>query len=374
MPAATAMQPAHAGNKSNAPALLVPFTRASREYCEPFMDVAQTLGTSSTQLPQQDIPAYGFLRGIHLDIQASGGTGTVAVAGPDAPWSSIQEIVLKDVNGAPIVGPVSGYDLYLINKFGGYFPHQAEPKLRPSFAAVGTNGNYSFGLYIPVELSQRDALGAIANQNAASTYKLQVTMAPAAQVYNTAPTTAPTVRVRATLEAWTQPTQADLRGNAQSVMPPAHGTTQYWSKTVINVTSGMNTIRLPRVGNYIRNLILVARDASGARAAMETAIPDPLTLNWDTRLLRQYIRPRLNDQVARRYMLTAGLDAAQGRDSAVIPLDFMHEFDGIAGNELRDGWLPTTQSTRLELAGSFGAAGTLTVLTNDVAPQGEIFV
>lgn len=157
-------------------------------------------------------------------------------------------------------------------------------------------------------------------------------------------------------------------------MPPAHGTTQYWSKTVINVTSGQNTIRLPRVGNYVRNLVLIARDASGARATMDAAIPDPLAVSLDTRLLRQYLRPRLLDQIARRYMLTGALDAAQGRDSAVVPLDFAHEFDGIVGNELRDGWLPTTQSTRFELTGSFGAAGTLTVLTNDVAPQGEIFV
>ena len=54
--------------------------------------------------------------------------------------------------------------------------------------------------------------------------------------------------------------------------------------------------------------------------------------------------------------------------------DFAHEFDGKIGNELRDGWLGTVQSTRLELSGTFGSAGTLTILTNDVAPAGPIFM
>jgi hypothetical protein len=67
-------------------------------------------------------------------------------------------------------------------------------------------------------------------------------------------------------------------------------------------------------------------------------------------------------------------DAAQGLDNGVFVYDFMHEFDGMLGRENRDLWLPTLGSTRLELQGSFGAAGTLTVLTNDVAIAGNVFI
>ena len=58
----------------------------------------------------------------------------------------------------------------------------------------------------------------------------------------------------------------------------------------------------------------------------------------------------------------------------MFPYEFCHEFDGHVGNELRDGWLPTVQSTRLEIVGSFANAGALDIITNDVAPAGEVFV
>lgn len=382
MPATTLAHPAANQNSNKAPTTaLVPFTRSAREHTEVFMDVSQALGATSVQLPQADVAAYGFMRGIFLIVEAASGTGTATVTkAEDAPWSSIAEVVLKDVNGAPLVGPFTGYDLYLLNKWGGYFPDQPDPKQRQSFSDVATGangtGNFSFGLYIPVEVGSRDALAALANQNAASTYKLAITLADKATVYGaTSPTTPPTVRVRAALAAWTQPTQADLRGNAQATTPPANGTTSYWSKTTFNVAAGSNLLRLPRVGNYLRELIFVFRATSdGTRATGDGQLPDPFSLYWDTRLLHQYPITLLRDQMIRRTALTATADTAGGRDKGVLVQDFAHDFDGLIGYELRDGWIPTTQSTRLEVQGNFGAAGVLTVLTNDVAPAGEIFV
>lgn len=374
MPATITAHPAANGNKAAAPALLVPFTRSAREHTEVFQDVTQQIGTSSVQLNQQDVPAYGFMRGIDVLVQATGGTGTVAVAHEDAPFSIIQELVLRDVNGAPIVGPLSGYDLYLLNKYGGHEPTSPDPKQRPSFSAVDSAGDFSFMLRIPVEICGRDALGALANQNAASTYKLAITLAAAGDVYTTNPATLPSVRVRSSLAAWTQPTQADLRGNAQSQTPPAHGTTSYWSKTTKTISQGSQLVQLPRVGNYIRDILFIFRDANGSRSVGEANFPDPLSIYWDTRLLHQYLKAVWNDQLVKRTDLTAGAEAARGRDNGVYVQDFAHDFDGALGYELRDGWLPTSQSTRLEVQGSFGVAGTLTIITNDVAPAGEIFV
>lgn len=379
-PAATMAHPAP--SKANQPApLVVPFTRSAREHEEVFVDISQQIGTSSVQMPQQDVAAYGYLRGIDLLVEASGGVGggaTVAKA-EDAPWSAIQEVILKDVNGAPMVGPLGGYDLYLINKWGGYDATSPDPKQRSSFSDVatgaGASGNFSFALRIPVEINRRDALGGLANMNAASTYKIAVTLAAANQIYSTSPaTTLPTVRLRATLEAWTQPTGTDLRGNAQAQTPPAHGTTSYWSKTTINLASGSQQPRLPRVGNYLRNLIFVYRDNGGSRANGQAAWPDPASVYWDTRLLTQRLRTKWHDTMVRRTDMTAAVEQPRGRDNGVFVYDFAHDFDGGLGSELRDGWLPTTQSTRLELQGTFSAAGVLTVITNDVAPQGEIFV
>jgi hypothetical protein len=362
-------------NKQAAPQLLVPFTRAAHEHIEPMADVSQAMTATSTALGPYDVPAYGYLRGIWLDIQASGGSGAGVVAKEDAPWSAISEIALIDVNGAPIVGPFSGYDLYLINKYGGY-AYGSDPKLSPMFSAPSaTGGNWRMLLRIPVEFSAREGLGSLPNANAASTWKLRVTLAPSNVVYSTAPSTLPTIRTRMYLDAWSQPAQTDLKGNATAQQPPAIGTTSYWSKTTIPVSNGYNTLRLPRMGSLLRNLIFVFRDtAGGTRSAGDGAFPDTPSLYWDTRLLKTYQKDLWRHEIYRKTGYAAALEAANGLDNGVFVEDYCHDFDGRIGGELRDQYIGTTQSTRYELTGTFTAAGTITVITNDVAAASEIFV
>jgi hypothetical protein len=365
-----------AATQSKAPTMLVPFTRAAKEHYEPFFDTAYTLGATSQQIGPVDIPAYGFARGVWVEVVATGASGGSPSYLEDGPFSVLDEILYQDVNGANIYGSLSGHDTYLINKWGGYAGDLADPKSDPDYSAAAA-GNFSFLLYVPLEVNGRDGLGALANQNAASTYKLRLTLAPSTKVYSatTPPTTLPSVRVRCWLDAWTQPTASDLRGNAQATQPPALGTTSYWSKTMINVPSGFQTLRLPRVGNYIREMIFVYRAASdGTRATGAANMPDPATIYWDTRTLKNFSRRMWRRQMSRRTGYTGTDDTAAALDKSVFVEDYAHEFNGRIGYELRDGWLPTSQSTRLEISGTFGAAGTLTVITNDVAPTDEIFI
>lgn len=371
MPATTLAHPAQTAPSGQQSQLVVPFVRAAQEHIEGFLDVSQQIGASGIPLAPVDLPAYGFVRGVYIEVTATGGSGTVAVAKGDAPFTALTDISIMDVNGAPIVGPLDGYDVLLANKYGGY--RRVNTQRHPDFKAVQTDGTFSFLIYVPIEVNQRDGLGSLANLNAASSYKLRATVAAASSVYSTNPTTLPTVRVRAWLDAWTQPAATDLAGNAQATQPPAHGTTSFWSKNVVNVSAGAQTIKLQRVGNLIRDMILIYRDTNGVRNS--TNFPAPLDLYWDTRLLKSYQPIVWRSDMSERFSLyNTTADAADGLNTGVFVHDFMHEFDGKAGVELRDGWLPTVQSTRLELNGVFGAAGTLTVLTNDVAPQGEVFV
>jgi hypothetical protein len=369
---ATTVAPAQTAPQSDKPQIVVPFVRAAQEHVEAFLDVTQQIGAAAVPLAPVDIPAYGFIRGIFLEVTATGGTGTVAVAKGDAPFSAVSDISIMDVNGAPIVGPLSGYSVFLVNKYGGYRRATTNPKLHPDFKGVQTDGTFSFLLYIPIEVSGRDGLGSLANLNAASSYKLRVTVADQTQVYATNPTTLPSVRVRAWLDAWTQPAGTDLRGNAQATQPPAHGTTSFWSQNVVNVNAGQRTIRLQRVGNLIRDLIFVYRDANGVRN--KANFPAPFDLYWDTRLLKSYQPIVWRGAMSQKFNLPGADDAATGLDTGVYVEDYIHEFDGWAGAEMRDGWLPTVQSTRLEVLGNFLAGGTLTILTNDVSPAGEVFV
>lgn len=345
----------------------VPFVRASYQHTEPAdLDRTLTALTASSQLiGPVDVPAYGYFRSLLILVQATGGAGAAAVAQADAPWSAIGEIVLHDVNGAPIVGPFTGYDLYLAHKYGGY-AFQDDPVSSPAYSAVAVTGNTSFLLRVPVEIADRDALGSLPNMNASSTYKLRITAAPNTSVYSTQPTTQPAWRFRAWAECWAPPSANNDLGQPQAVTPPAMGTTQMWTKFQDDIANGFNNVRFQRVGNLIRNLVLVYRNTSAART--ETGLPTDLQLFVDGRLLTNEAL-----LVRRHYTRERGSSTA-ALDTGVIVLDYCHDFDGKVGGEMRDNYLQTSTSTRLELQATFSAAGSLEILTNDIAPVGDIWL
>lgn len=352
---------------NNAPALpLIPFSRAARQITQPAnVDTTTNLSTSGTLLGPFDVPAVGFLRSLVIQVTVTGFTGTAAVYKEDGPWSALSEIFLADVNGAPIVGPVSGYDLFLINKWGGYAGY-GDPSLSPNYSAP-TSGNFSFTLRIPLELGSRDGVGSLANMNASSTYKLRLTSGILADVFSTNPAGGTgAMRVKVTTEAWSQPAPTGFGGAPQQTEPPALGTTQYWSKQVVSAAAAYQTIQLRRVGNLIRNLIVVGRNVSGG-ARSSTDLPADLVWTYDNGVLYSESR------TYRQHLMRERIPGTVGPDTGVLVYDFTSEFDGLVGGELRN-WLPTIQSTRLEFAGTFGAAQNVTILTNDVAPVGNPFV
>lgn len=369
---------------------VVPFIRATKKHREPFFDQSNAPGTTLSPI---NIPAYGFLRGIWIRVDATGGTGAVAaygtaVVGFDFGLNVFSFIGLFDVNGAPLYGPfASSFQSYLIGKYGGYYRYFDS---RCGDATFPTNGNFGFWLYLPVELVRRNGLGALANLNAAATYKLQLTLNSVANIYSTVPTTGPTaIRVRCWLDAWAQPPANDLLGNMTAQMPVVHGTTQFWSEQVYVIGSGQQTVRLLRVGLYIRNLICTVRQTSGARNITSQVVsdamwPDPVQIFLDGFELQnigqnffwQEMYSLYNVNVQQPDVLAGAAAAIQSaRDTGVYNFNFIDDDSSVIGNEERNRYLPTLQSSRLELRGSFGAnAASLSVLTNDVAPGGDIFV
>jgi len=369
---------------------IVPFVRASSEHREPAgIDVSRQLIVGGTQdLGVFDIPAYGYMRSLLITVTGTGGTGTPSF-GEDYPFNVIRDIALTEPNGAVIAQFNTGYDLYLANKWGGIRDCAgADPRKSPGYNSGVTVGDFSFVLRIPIELNMRDALGSLPNQNAAATFKLRITLntgAAAGPVWGgTAPTAQPTVRVVVLLEAWDQP-EPSVAGMSNQTTPPAMNTTQFWSSQIFTVGAGDQTIRLTRVGNYIRNLILTYRRTAGTRVNGDADWPDPTTIYLDTRPLDRVPKTAWKHTMYERSgfggrapggVLTATLaaDTAGGLDSGTFLYDFTHEFDGTLGQENRDLWLPTLGSTRLELQGVFANAGSLTVLTNDVAIAGPVFL
>lgn len=347
-----------------------PFVQASHEHTE----LAQTRSVTAltTSLQQQDgldIPAVGFLRGPLLEVTGSGGVIGPGVVQADFPWCVLQNIQLQDVNGTNICAPIDGFALYVINLFGGYVAN-SNPASAPGFSANALT--FKFHLRIPVEIIHENALGTLANESTATQYKLGFAFSTIAQAYSTAPTTAPAVQVKVWTEAWTQPPPTDAAGIPNQQVPPLLGTSQFITPRTYPVGVGQNTVQLSRVGNQLRNLFIIARNASGVRD--DTVMFDPVTLNWDTNQLQQFsqyvFNALLNEKYVGASVNSVGAFAAFPRPNGVFVMPFTHagELQALGTDNMGALYLPTTLATRLEWTGNIATAGTLQIITNDVAP------
>lgn len=364
-PAAPVGQSATAGAAAAAaPAPELPFrVGATERTFLAFTDPNIVFGATSNPRGPTDVPSGGYLRNVDLlvSLTTSANAATVVFTG-DAPYNLLTDIQLLDVNGAFLIAPMNGYELAMINKWGGY-QFDDDPAHSPFFLSTAgsgaTGGSVGFFLRIPVEAIARDAVGALGNGAANATPKVKYTVQPSTILYTTPPTTLANPTVTAYEEVWTQPPRSSLKGQPIAQTPPDHGTMSRWSKQISPVTIGDNSIQIKQVGNMLRDLLFIFRDVSGVRNAalpgtyIALVYEDKDLVRMPPLLWQQYMQERFG-------ILPASIDVG------VFNYDFTHDFDGKPGQELRDLWFPTTQATKLELRFTAVAAGTLTVLVNDV--------
>lgn len=335
----------------------LPFVASAHEHVEPAFTTTVTPGATVQQINPIDVPAYGYFRYLFLEVVASGGVGGTIAA--DGPFNLFQQLTLQDVNGANLFGPIDGYGAYIANLVGGYSA-RSNPVDSPWY--VGSAPNPAFYLRIPLEIDRKNGLGSLANQNSGANYKFTMAINTAAALASVAFTTVPTFTIRGWLEAWTLPAASDNRGRPQAQVPPLLGTGQYWSaRTQTGVIVGNNTVPLTRLGNYIRTVALIGRDGTGARN--DGVLPDPLSFNWDGMTIRNQ---------SQRYMQQDFYEKTWGtitRPTGVFVIPFNHGGEGATvGDEDPDLWLPTTATSRIEITGNSATAGSVQVLTNEVAP------
>lgn len=369
----TAAPPAKQGGQKAMPA------RKFRAGVQQHQEVVATLNAvpsaaTSTSFVQE-IPAYGFLRGLWFKVTVTGGvgSGTAAVYQQDAPFSWISNLQFLDVNSAPIVFQITGFDLYLLYKYGGYFL-TADPKQSEEYTQGGIGGNSVFTLYLPLEIRQRDGLGALPNTSSNTAYKILLTVAATTAVFSTAPLpTLPTLaRIDVYQDAWWEPQPTDLAGRPQAQDPPSKDTTQYWSKSVFTqAASGAITFGVKRLGYLHRNHVLTAKTTT-LRAT--TQMPDPLTVIYEGQQMTIQDRTIWRHMLARWFGYTAAVDAAGGLDLGVHVIPYTRDFGLGPGAEMGNGYLPTTSGTRLELQGTMAAAGSIEALVNDVSAADELLI
>jgi hypothetical protein len=383
-PGSTTSRNSSAGAPQNAPApTVVPFIRGSGlNRPAVFYDTSGlTLTTSTQDLGPIDVYAYDYMRGITIRVDttaAGGGSGASTVE--DGPFCALTNLKVLQPNGQTMFQVSSGFSVAMIGKYGGYC-YKQDPREAPDYTystGSATAPTFSFILRIPFELNIRDAIGSLPNKNAAAPFKLFMTLNTLANVYGGSPTT-PTLRVRCALEAWDQPPSM-LDGAPVQTTPPNMNTLQRWTEQQITVSSGQFDARLTQLGNYIRMIIPVLRRSSSTRANGESDWPDPVSIVLDNDV-KDYIPKEMWIQDVYEkwgYALvgqgTNGVgDVANAKDNGVYPYDYCHEFDGKVGHETGDLYLPTIESEQFVLRGSWGNAGTITLLVNDVLPQGNIF-
>lgn len=340
--------------------VVIPFPAAAHEQTEPFLDTTLTPGAGAVNVsPLPEVPPRGFMRYLVIEVVATGGALGAGVLSPDFPFNLFDTIQLEDVNGAPIFGPLDGFAALQANIWGAYVG-RPDPRQLGTGLYDGTI-NTIYQLRVPVEIAHRDGFGSLANQNSAATYKLRMRLNPSTVLFSTAPTTVPAFRITARLEAWSLPDDHDQRGRPQEQLPPAHGTTQYWSGNQSAVAAGGNQrIPLLRTGNLIRAIVFINRTVAGARS--DTVFPDPAVLSWDARDMR-------NDSqtyIARKMMENSVPSIV--RDAGVFAYLFNASDHNTVGDDAPTFWWPTSQSSRIEVRGNVAAAGNAQTITNDVAP------
>lgn len=357
---------------------VIPFYRASRAHTEQGGQYnAIVINAANPGLYTFLVPTYGFLSGILLHVKAAGGTGAAAVYFEDAPYSVVNNVLVMDVNGTPLKS-VSGYSAYLLSKFGGYrvFPFDvgaSGDQASLGYVAPSTDGGFEFTLPIWFEFGQ-EGLGLLPNMDSSAIYRVNVQLGSgvaSAQgpVYTTAPTTYPTLSMDVTGIYRSQPPASDNSGNRNVTVPPANGTVNFWTEQRFPSVSGAATLQLMRVGNLIRNHIVVFRDSTTkTRATAEASdMPPTIEFDWDAGI-RYKSTPAA--QRLREYQ-QSGLMPPKG----VVLYANTSDPDKLNTAELGDDWMPTSGATKLTLQCSPTAAVDITVITDDIVPaSNQIFL
>jgi hypothetical protein len=340
-----------------------------------------TVSTSEQRLQAYQIAPSGYLRGVYLYVTCvTAGNAAATAFQENGPWNSLSVVRFLDTNSRPFIGTLTGYDVYILNKYGGYvFAGDAEASAVYSAitGAGATGGSFTFVLYLPLEIMARNALGSQLNKSGAAQFSLEMFLSTTALIYSTAPTTPGTFRVRSTLMSWLDPEDTDARGNPVQQDPPYLNTTQRWEKQAgIPRNAGDSTLRFQGIDGLVRMIVFINYRSGSTRTLGEGDFPDPASVKYEESFL---IQSRIKDLwryfVAAHYGYSAANEAANGRDAGVFPIfEFIQDFERKPGNELTRTYLPMSSASNLELSGSWVTASTLDVLVNKVVPypQGEL--
>jgi hypothetical protein len=369
--------PAATGSKGNQPQTVTrPFRAGTfRTLVQDGYQQAVTLSAATQTMPQYSPTPNAYIRGLWVQaVGVSTGNSASVAFTADAPWIVFSQIVFQDANQKPIVGPLNGYQLLIVNKYGGY-QYNDDPRASAIYSVTtgsgSGGGSFTFVLYVPLEIVARDTLGSLQNKSASSAFQFLLTVNTEANVYSTAPTAAPTVTVTIHEDGYVQPKNTDSMGQPFKQAPPQLGTTQYWTVGTYNALNGSQQVQLTQgLGYPIRNLVAVNYDVSNStRATGDTDWPTSTSFIFRGTTFWNCTKTMWKDQMSRQYGFTSTTaDSANGLENGVYALPFDGDFGLQDGAELRNAYLPTQQGDQYQLVATFNGNSNLQWMANYVAP------
>ncbi len=360
-----------------APQAAIPFTRGSTLAT---MRDASRVYTAGQQ-DQVSLQTNAYLEAVIFDvILTTAGNAATVVFAADSPWQVIAQIKLDDPAGQSVVAPITGYQLYELNKYLPDTECSFDPKGDPTYVATAgagaTGGSFNFRLVLPVEHRRRDALGALNNSAANQRYLITLNIIPTfATLYTTPPTTpAPSVTFQFYQEYWTSPpaTITTAQGSSQVQQSPSGlGTVAFVRYERHNEVSGggQPQIQLNNVGDYISGLVFTLRTAANARDIADW----PSEFDWwvNDFQLHALETAQWQRDLGRFYGYRNAVETAFGLDNGVFPLHQLAQlFDASVNFGPANQYLPTDATTKLQIRGStWGASASyLEVLTRLLRP------
>lgn len=343
---------------------LVPFIVGSNLYREaPFSTTTLQLDANGHETVANVTPG-GFLRGVILQVTSINGVIGTGVLGPDAPWSLFSSISIEDISGGPILYPMSGFAAFVKQKY--LHPWEGDPSKRSDFS---NTVNPAFTLRLSIEL--RDTLCVLANTDARAQYRVRFTIAPSNATFTTAPTTTPTVTVKAYFSAWAQPDAHDLMEVPIQQSPDGLIASRFVMHEVPVLNAGANVIRHTLMGNEIRGIVWIVRNSLGARINLTDANAGPIDFRLDNRREWKMNPSQIVEEMQWFYEQLA--NGTQTREVGVYVIPRFRDPGRLVG----EYWLQTVEQSLLqcELNGTdlgANAPGTLEIIYDELAVAGDL--
>ena len=365
-------------------ATAIPFTRGST--LGTMQDATLTVVPSTTY--QIQLQTNAFLENIVLDVAATT-SGNACTFSMDSPWTFFSSIQLLDPAGQAIITPITGYQLYLLNKYLPDTDCNFDPIRDPNYLLATASGILSFRLCVPVEHRRRDALGALNNSAANQRYLLTLTTSALNTIgqgnlfLTNALTTAAVYTVNVYQQYWTSPpaTITTSAGATQVQGTPSGlgtvGFVRYERHNEMN-GGGAPQIQLNNVGDYISDIFFVNRLAAANNLRDQASWPNPwawwvndfqvfaLTVNDWQRWMSRFYSFWSGIQVGILPPTLGGM-----LDTGVFTLPWLHGlFDGQENFGPANQYLPTDATTKLQIRGSTwgSTVGFVEVITRLIRP------